>query len=121
MDIEKLGLNDTFDVEIKMPDGSETDIVITVCGPDSEQYKKSSYSLRQTRMEDQRKGVKMTPERLDIQSGTFLAGCIYSWKGLESGGEPLECNVKTATDLITKHSWIKEQIDEAISNRVNFM
>jgi hypothetical protein len=123
MDIAQLEMNDTFGVNIVLPDGTETDMVVDVYGIDSPQYKKASLARQNKALKGMKRGKQKdaTAEEIEDRGFEVLVSCTAGWSGFESGGKPLEFNDENVDNVYRKFSFIKEQVDEAISNRVNFM
>jgi len=123
MDISQLSIADTADVEITLPSGEATDIVIQVYGQDSDAYKKVSRKQQNSRLKDMQRGKKGNTTAEDIEARGFdlLVSCVASWSGVESGGKALECTPDNIRLLFKQLPFIKEQVDVAIADRVNFM
>lgn len=51
----------------------------------------------------------------------LLARCTRGFENLQMKGENLDFSVKAARDLYSRVSWIKEQVDEFIAERANFL
>jgi hypothetical protein len=114
----------TFTVEIEKPDGTPlrssqgVRVTITIKGPDSDAHRAATRASINKRLANQRR--KPTAEQLEQDTLDIFAAITVSWEGLESGGEPVPCNRKNARTLYENYAFIKEQIDDALSNRVNF-
>jgi hypothetical protein len=130
MDLEidglQLGTEDaTFKVEIDRPDGTPlispkgTRTTITIKGPDSADYRAASRTALNKRLANQRR--KPTSEQLEQDALDVLSAVTVAWEGLESNGTEVPCNRKNARALYEKFAFIKEQVDDAVGNRVNFM
>jgi len=123
MDISKLTISDNFDVEITMPNGAETDLIITVAGQDSDVYKKHAMSTRNKRIKDMQRGKKnnTTAEQLEESGVDLLVACSVGWRGFELNGEQIVFSADAVRDIYEQHAWIRDQVDVAIVDRSNFM
>jgi len=123
MDLSKVQIDNSADINITLPDGTETDIVITVASQDSEQYRKKTLESRNKRMKDLQRGKKsqLTAEQLDEGGVDLLVACTIGWQNVEKDGKPLEFNDENVRSLYADFPWIKDQVDEAIADRANFM
>lgn len=117
MDISNLKFGGEFDLVITHPvTFKPTDIVITLVGGDSKEYRNGQ--AEQFREAAKSKSGK--PEDFDYIP--YLR-CVKGWKGLEFEGEELEFSFEKAVELFTddKWLWIYNRIVEAVINRLNFM
>jgi len=123
MDIATLKIDDNHDVKITLPNGEETDIVITVCGQDSDTYKAISRKQQNARLKDMQRGRKSaaTAETLEERGLELLVACVTGWAGIQDGDKDLECNAENVKMVFEKLPFVKEQIDVAIGDRANFM
>lgn len=120
MDISKLTLKKTFDVEIYMPDGSPTDIKISVLSKHSDEFKKSAQIMLNNAPKG-RNADKVDLAKSEAQSVALLASVTESWEGLEENGKPLECTPQNVKRIYSDYPFIRSQVDEAIGDDANFM
>lgn len=123
MDIEQLYTVDAHeagaDVVIRNPlTGEDTDIVITIKGIDSKAFRQARLNVRRKALEGMRDG---SDADADAVASEILAKITIGWTGLTSKGEPVPFSEKTALELYKNAPPIREQIDEFISNRINFI
>ena len=115
MDISLLTQSDTADCVIVDPaTGEKTDIVITVYGQDSAEY-------RTALVEAARKAAKSDDEQGEQRAFEFLAKLTKSWSGVEQGSKKLSCNMKNAILVYSTCGTIKKQVDRFIADSKNFM
>lgn len=111
----------------------DTDMKITVLGQDSDKFKELVGAQNQERVKKLTKGGQFrakvaTLKEIESNSIQILAGCTTGWENVCEGKDqetkaplPLPFSLENAVSLYTKYPWIKEQVDEAIGNRANFM
>jgi len=116
-------MNDTFNVKISLPDGTETDLVVEVCGIDSPQFRKGSMARQNKALQGVKRGKQKvyTAEELEQRDIDTIVACTIGWSNFESGKKPLEFSAENAEAVYRQHGFIKDQINEAIADRVNFM
>lgn len=120
------GANGGFAVPICHPGTSEElGIAITVLGKDSDEFQKISRQQSKKRMDRMSKGgfrnQAISPEEIEQDSLNLLAACTKSWTGVVLEGQPLPCTKENAIMLYERFPWIKEQVDQAIGDRANFI
>jgi hypothetical protein len=101
--------------EIKLPDGSESDIKIEVYGSRSKQYKKAVRDLSEESPEG-----KLTLNESFEHGLSLLIACTKSWEGIEEKDEPVEFSEEEAKRIYTDHPWITEQVDKYIAENAHF-
>ena len=125
------GANAGFDVELFHP-GTREDLGITihVLGRDSDKYQEVSRRQQKRRTAKLSKGGfrpgnvggSISPEELESGSIELLAECTTGWSSnMALDGEPLAFTVENAKTVYKRFPWIREQVDEAIDNRANFI
>lgn len=93
---------------------------INLLGKDSKEYRSSQRAISNRRLN--RKGnAAITAERIEAEANEVLAKCTKSWKGIVLNGESLECNFNNAKNLYATVPWVKEQVDEFVAERANFL
>lgn len=120
--------SDTIDVilvhpntgeELTNPDGSN----MTICmyATHSPEYKKVMHSQTNKRIKAATKGDDLTMTSEDLESSTLdvLANTTKSWDITFSGEKP-ELTVNKAKEIYTEVFWIKVQLDEAVTNSLDF-
>lgn len=99
--------------------GEPLDMSIKLMGEDSEVYQKH---LRKHRDKHLKKGTKFLKwgtfelERIDL-----LVACTVDWENIEYKGESLDCTKENKKWLYTTYRSIRDQADEFIADRANFM
>jgi hypothetical protein len=62
-----------------------------------------------------------TAEQIEAENMTMLCRAILGWRSLVLGGEELLYTPDNVRMLLTDYPWVKDQIDEEISDRGNFI
>jgi len=63
----------------------------------------------------------MTPEAIESDSLDLLTAATRAWRGMELDGKPLEFSPEAARALYVRFAWIREQVEQAINDRANFL
>jgi hypothetical protein len=134
MDLAKLdtvqAANEGFEVRLYNPHTNEDlDIFITVLGRDSDAYRSLFNKHQRRRVERMTKGGRVgsvSPEAFEQDAIELLAVCTKSWRTgdkpvLLINGEEMQCSRDNAVHVYKKYPWIKEQVDDAVSDRANFL
>lgn len=114
---------------LKQADGSE--ITITLLGRDSDEFIKADRAARKAIREALVRRTPYAPADEDRAADQTLAACTVAWSGipagwLEPGGtseEPAPFSAENAAKLYGNPGvrWLREQVDEFIAARANFM
>jgi hypothetical protein len=121
--------SDTIEVEIKHPitgealkNDDDTPMTITLHATHSKDYKSVMHEQTNRRLKaaSATGKVDITSEELEENTLEVLAKATKSWN-LTFGGEKPELTVDAAKKLYTEVFWIKDQLDEGISNSMGFM
>jgi hypothetical protein len=95
-------------------------ITISIVGMDSEQFRTRHRAIINRRLNAGKK-VKVTAEEIEAESIDTIAACITGWQYVELDGKILEFSRANAKTLLTRLPWLREQLDEAIADRANFL
>jgi len=121
--------SDTIEVEIKHPitgealkNDDDTPMTITLHAMHSKEYKSVMHEQTNRRIKSANSTgrVDITSEELEENTLEVLSKATKSWN-LTFGGEKPELTVDAAKKLYTEVFWIKDQLDEGISNSMGFM
>ena len=120
MDLNAIVIKETSACKIKHPgNGESLGVVINLYGQDSKVYQKASKKNLNTIL---KKGAKNTnADQVEARSLDLLAACTESWIELDWEGAPLECTFENARMIYKERAWIKEQVDEHLGDRANFL
>lgn len=119
---------DTVEVEILHPttfepltneDGSE--MTITVLAPHSKEYKAILHEQTNKRLKQAQKTKRLdvTAEELEDATIDLLAKSTVSWDITYAGEKP-KLTLGKAKEIYTEVFWIRAQIEEAVSNSLDF-
>jgi len=129
MDLKDLTpTSDTVDVNIVHPttlepllnDNSDP-MVITMYAPHSKEYKAAIHEQTNKRLKQaqSKKKVDLTAEDIEEATLDLFAKTTKSWNITYDGEEP-NFSVSKAKEIYSEVFWIRDQIDEAVSNSLNF-
>jgi len=124
MDLAKLDTlspaNEGVWMELEHPvTGEPLGIKIKVAGVDSDYYRKEMRRQQNKRL---KKGIRtISAEELENEVIELLVACTLDWEGIEYEGKVLECNKENARMIYKKFPWIREQVDNFINDRANFL
>lgn len=129
MDLKDLTpTSDTVDVNIVHPttlepllnDNSDP-MVITMYAPHSKEYKAAVHEQTNKRLKQaqSKKKVDLTAEDIEEATLDLFAKTTKSWNITYDGEEP-DFSVSKAKEIYSEVFWIRDQIDEAVSNSLNF-
>ena len=120
--------SDTVDVFLKHPTTFEplnnedgTQMVITLAAPHSKDYKSAVHEQTNKRLKQSqaKKKVDFTSEDLEESTLTLLAKVTKSWK-ITYGGVKPQFSVPKAKEVYAEVFWIKDQIEEAVADSLDF-
>lgn len=112
------------DLEVLDPvTGESVGVTITLAGADSTIHRKATATIAKRRMSNA-KGFRnraLDPEKFEAESIEVLAACTLGWKGVVVDGAPLPCGRDNAVMLYTRFPWLREQVDQFISDRSAYL
>ena len=123
------GANAGFDVMLFHP-GTREDlgIIFKVVGKDSDKFQEVSRAQQKRRLNKMSKGGfrsatgSLSPEEMENESIDLLAACTLGWSdNFTISGEAFAFSTEAAKRVYKQFPWIKEQIDEAMGDRSNFI
>lgn len=144
MDLEKLNTakasNAGFELQLRDPaTNDDLQIFITVLGRDSTEFRRVSSDQNKKRVQRASRGGRFSMptlglEELERDTSDLLAACTKSWREVEKkdgkdvekhtltvGGAELECNTENARRIYNEYGWMREQVDQAVADRANFL
>jgi len=120
--------SDTVDVEIVHPSTMEplknedgSIMTITMYAPHSKEYKEVIHEQTNKRLKQSAKNkkVEITAEELEKTGLLLLAKTTKKWN-ITFGGEQPKFSVDKAVDIYDEVFWIRDQIEEAVSDSLDF-
>lgn len=94
-------------------------VTITAYGKDSDKFEKLQNRALKRRLK--KRNAIPDPEEIAQANLETLAGCIVSWTNIYLKNEPLDFSPQNALRLLSEVKWIKEQLDEFIGDRSDFL
>ena len=129
MDLKDLTPNlDDIVVEIKHPATGDvlknddgTNMTITILAPHSKEYKKAQHEQISKRLKKAQKSKSQDVDYSDIEEATLevLAKTTKAWN-ITYGGEMPKLTVAKAKDIYEEVFWIKNQIEEVVTDSLDF-
>jgi hypothetical protein len=105
--------------KLYVPKGkTQKPMTITLLGMDSAKYKRAVDKFRQ---KAGRKAKALTTQQLEARGAQLLASVTTGWTEIVFRGEELPFSVDNALLLYTESTWVREQVDEFVHERENFM
>ena len=103
--------------------GAPTGAWLQLLGADSDAYRERQRALQRKRMASVAKKWRLvlTPEEGEAEALDLLVAVTTGWGGLTAGGQPLAFSAEAARALYTRRRWIREQAEEFIGDRANFL
>ena len=130
MDLKDLTPNlDDVVVEIKHPTTGDvlknddgTNMTITILAPHSKEYKKFQHEQISKRLKKAQKSKSQDVDYSDIEEATLevLSKTTKSWD-ITYGGEKPKLTVARAKELYEEVFWIRNQIEEVVTDSLDFM
>ena len=110
---------DITDPRTRVPTG----IKITVYSKDSDQYKKMirAQTNRRLKSMNRRISLNITAEENEAEQMEVLVAITAGWQNMKYKGTMLNCTPDNVRMVYTTIPVIREQVEDAISDRGNFM
>ena len=97
-------------------------VSITVLGADSKKYTRLLRDLTTKRLNRKLgKRTKVTAEEIESDNLELAIEATVSWEHIVLDGEKLQCTLPNTRKLYTRLPWIREQVDEVVNERANYM
>lgn len=113
---------ETAELVIEHPaTGKPTSMRIQLLSSDSDVWKKQVMRIRRENMKYQNRRDGIPPEKSQDDALTLLAVCTVGWNGINESGQPLPCTRENAKRVYEKFPFIREQVDDFIGDRRNFL
>ena len=105
-------------------DDDNKPIGLTLLGSDSEAYRSSSLFRSNRRLKEaMKKGDKanLSVESIDNDKLDCLAACTIKFHQIAVDGKQRQCSADEAKKLYTRFTWIREQAEQFIDDRGNYL
>ena len=115
-----------YEFELKLPTGEGSGAFLTVIGdysPTVKQYAKRKYQeFNQRQTIARRKGKEEELSLEDAENLAIEAALVrlIGWRGFTEEGKEVKFSKDKAREVLTQHSWIRDQIQEESSDVGNF-
>jgi len=107
-----------YDEESKEP------VTITLMGADSNLFTSARHQMLTKRLKKQlgrRNQLHLTAEEMDNETLDILVKCTLSWEHIVVSAARPPCTAENVRNLYRTYPWIREQVDEFIGDRSNFL
>ena len=94
-------------------------IIITVHSKDSDASRSAALAITNRRLKS--RATTVTAEQLLSETFETLARITVSWQGIADENGPLECTFANAKKLYAQAPDVKEQVENFIAERANFL
>ena len=120
--------SDTVEVKLVHPNTGDTlknddktDMTITVHASHSKEHKDAMYEQTNKRLKSMQSGKKQDITAQDMEEATLslLSKITSDWNITYDGGKP-KLTVAKAKELYNEVFWIKDQIEEALADSLDF-
>jgi len=115
-----------YEFELKLPTGEGSGAFLTVIGdysPTVKQYSKRKYQeFTQRQTIARRKGKEEELSLEDAENLAIEAALVrlIGWRGFTEEGKEVKFSKDKAREVLTQHSWIRDQIQDESSDVGNF-
>lgn len=116
-----------YEFELKLPTGAGSGAFLTVIGSQSttvRQYAKRKFQEYQQRQQIAKRKGKEDDFSLDEAEELAIEGALLrliNWRGITEEGKEVKFSKEKAREILTQHSWIREQIMEESDFVGNFV
>ena len=98
----------------------DTPVLIQLYSADSDTYRAAVRKFGNKKL-NEKKNRKQSIEELEESSASLLATATHGWSGLKIGENELAFNFANAKKLYRDFPWIREQVEDFINDRSNFL
>ena len=102
---------------LELEDGSP--LTIELMGMESA-VAKNIVKARSQKMMNSRKGLKLDIDEAMSFNANLLSKLTVGWTNISDDDTMIEFSKAAAHDLYMKHSWLRDQVDEFVTDRENF-
>jgi hypothetical protein len=103
-----------------MHDSNGTPFTVTCWGADSDNYRTAEKKVASLALKQNQRGKPVDMDVVEAQSLKVMRACIRDWH-IVLNGELLPCTAETVLTVLTEYPWLREQIDQFINDRSNFL
>lgn len=116
--------NDGARLDLRHPTtNAPTGAWLQLLGTDSDAYRAAQRAQQRDRMKQiaRTRRLGVTPEEIETEALNLLVVATVGLGGFKKDGAELQFSADAARDLYKRHIWIREQADEFINDRANFL
>jgi len=116
--------NDGARLELRHPTtNAPTGAWLQLLGIDSDAYRAAQRAQQRDRLKQiaRNRRLGITPEEIESEALAMLVVATVGMGGFSKDGAALQFSADTARALYKRHNWIREQADEFINDRANFL
>lgn len=116
--------NDGARLDLRHPTtNAPTGAWLQLLGTDSDAYRAAQRTQQRDRLKQiaRNRRLGITPEEIEAEALSLLVVATVGLGGFSKGGAALEFSTDAVRGLYTRHNWIREQADEFINDRANFL
>lgn len=106
-------------ITIDVPGVEESGVRFKILGKDSDAYREKTKQMMDRRIKNRK--MKVTADDLEEEGLSLLASCVIDWEGVEDDNGPVKCEYAAVKELLINNGFLKDQVDEAIGDRANFL
>jgi hypothetical protein len=108
-------------LEPLMNEGSDSEMSITLYAPHSKEYKKLMHEQTDKRLAQMQKSKKVQISAAELEKASIdvLAKATKEWD-ITYDGESPKLTVPKAREIYSEYFWIKNQLEEAINDTLDF-
>ena len=121
IDRSQLHAQESIDLEVTMPNGASTDMVIHLRSMESPEVKRILRKWDKMASRSRKSGLDF--DQKEQASIELLAACVIGWEGYTDSGDPIVFSDEEALDLITNPAtrFIRSQIDDKVGDVASFL
>lgn len=105
---------------VPMCEKDGTKVGINLLGLDSDKFRQIKHKATNRTLNKKRNQVR-TAEQIEEDSVRNIAALATGWQGIDNKGKPREFSIDEVVALLTEEPWIREQCEEFVSDRANFL
>ena len=123
MDIRSVKLKESYDYNLKYPDGEQSDVVFSLASPQSKEAERVRRKWDTITNKKPPKKRYLTADESAEFGKELVKACIVGWSGLEDGGKELEFSEEALDELVEDENlkWVFNQLAEELTEENNFL
>jgi len=90
-------------------------------GKDSPEYRKAQRAGTERRLKSRSKKNRIDADSIEREATEVLAACTKDFENVSLDGDELICTPISTRKIYTDYPWIREQIDDFVDDRGNFI